>query len=308
MQSSPAISEAKAPPTTATRLGDWAPALAFLAPALLLMVLFKLWPILSAMGASLGEFNPAGTRVGDAGLANFQYALGDERFRHGLWLNLLAGLVKVPLHLVLGLTAALLVQQRGTASYLLRTLLISPLFLGLPVTSLLFAYIFDSRVGFANAFLGTMGIDPIAWLTSERPAQFVVIALAVWRDIGLTTLTFLAGLSAIPKDILAAARLDGAGPITLLWTMVWPLLARSVQLVVVMTTLGSFQLVVPVVMLTSGGPSNATDLASFQIYETGFEYFDFGRASAMSLILVATLFVIVALELRWLRVDWKYSH
>jgi multiple sugar transport system permease protein len=125
--------------------------------------------------------------------------------------------------------------------------------------------------------------------------------------LGLTMLVFLAGLAAIPRELVAAARLDGAGPLAILTTITWPLLRRSVQFAVVLATLASFQLVVPVLILTQGGPLGATDLASYQVYQQSFEYFDFGQASAMALVLVAGLFAVVALELRWLRTEWTYS-
>ncbi|UOM32845.1 hypothetical protein [Acuticoccus sp. I52.16.1] len=86
-----------------------------------------------------------------------------------------------------------------------------------------------------------------------------------------------------------------------------PLLGRSVQFAVVLATLASFQILVPVLMLTKGGPDGATDLAGFQIYETGFVYFDPGMASAMSIVLIAGLVGVIALQLRLLRVTWSYE-
>lgn len=288
-------------------IGGWGLALAFLFPAILLMGLFRLWPIASALYTSTGHFNPGGIRTGSNGLDNYLSVAADGRFQHGAWLNLLVALVKVPVQVGFGLAAALLLQETRRFNSLVRALIVSPMFLGLPVTTFLFAYIFDLNVGIANAALATFGLPRIGWLTTATPAQAMVLGLSIWRDIGLTMLVFLAGLTAIPKDIAAAARLDGAGPIALFFTMTAPLLARSFQFAVVLTTLASFQLLVPVMMLTKGGPNGSTDLASFQVYETAFTYFDLGRASAMSILLVLGLFVIIALQMRWLAVKWTYE-
>lgn len=288
-------------------LQGWGPALLFLAPALVMLVLFKLWPIVEAVWSSTGLFDPGGNRIGSVGLENFQFSLEDERFRQGLWLNLLSALTKVPLQIAIGLGAALMLSANTSGNAMVRAMIVSPVFFGLPVTTFIFAYMFDTNVGVVNAMLSSIGLPRVAWLTQEAPAQMLVLGLSIWRDVGLTMLVFLAGLTVIPAQIVQAAKLDGAGPLAILFTITLPLLARSFQFAVVLATLASFQMLVPVMMLTKGGPTGATDLASFQIYETAFAYFDLGRASAMSLILLVGLIVVIALELRWLSVKWTYE-
>lgn len=288
-------------------LQGWGPALMFLAPVLVMLVLFKLWPIVAAIWSSTGLFDPGGNRIGSVGLENFELALEDERFRHGLCLNLLSALAKVPLQIAIGLGAALMLSANTSGNAFARAMIVSPVFFGLPVTTFIFAYMFDTNVGVINAALSSIGLPRVAWLTQEVPAQMLVLGLSIWRDVGLTMLVFLAGLTVIPVQIVQAAKLDGAGPLAILFTITLPLLARSFQFAVVLATLASFQMLVPVMMLTKGGPTGATDLASFQIYETAFAYFDLGRASAMSLILLAGLIVVIALELRWLAVKWTYE-
>lgn len=280
-------------------------ALGFLAPALILMLLFKVWPIGSAIGASIATYDPAGNRVGYAGFDNLSFALGSSRFHQGLWLTAIAAIIKVPLQVFLGLAAAAAFLNQTSANKFARALIVSPLFLGLPVTALLFAYIFDGNIGLMNTVLLSFGMATVDWLNSPLPAQFVLIALSVWRDVGLTMLIFLAGLSAVPTTIILAAKLDGANSWRLFWTITWPLLRRSVQFAVVLATLASFQLVVPILILTNGGPLGATDLAAYQIYEQSFLIYDFGLAAAMSLILVLGLFLVIAAEIRWLEAKWR---
>ncbi|TWF44008.1 carbohydrate ABC transporter permease [Neorhizobium alkalisoli] len=292
---------------SAAFLEGWGPALVFLCPALVMLCLFKLWPIAEAIHTSTGTFDPGGQRIDTAGFDNFGFALSDSRFQWGLWLSLAAAIVKVPVQLALGLAAALMLRANTGGNALVRAMVISPMFFGLPVTTFVFAYLFDANVGAINAILSGIGLPRVAWLSTEAPAQLLVLGLSVWRDVGVTMLVFLAGLSAIPPQIAAAARLDGAGPLALFFTITLPLLARSFQFAVVLATLASFQILVPVLMLTKGGPTGATDLASFQIYETAFSYFDLGTASSMSLLLLVGLIVVIALELRWLAVKWTYE-
>lgn len=282
----------------------WRAALCFLAPALALMVLFKLWPILAALLASVQRFNPAGRPLGFAGLSQYADILADPRFQHGLWLNLLATCIKLPLQVGLGLGAALMLRRPARGNALARAIVICPMFLGLPVSTFIFAYLFDLNVGLVNTVIGAIGLPRVGWLTQPLDAQITILALSLWRDMGLTMMVFLAGLNAIPQDIVSAARLDGASRFAILRTITLPMLARSMQFAVVLVTLASFQMLVPVLMLTRGGPSGATDLASFQIYEAAFSYFDLGHASAMSVVIFIALLALVAVQLRVLRVKW----
>lgn len=245
--------------------------------------------------------------MGEAGLSSFAEALADARFRQGLRLSFFAALAKVPVQVALGLAAALALQANARGSALARAAMVSPMFLGLPVTTFLFASLFDLNVGVVNAGPAGMGLTRVAWLTDAGAAQLLAPGLSVWRDVGLTPLVFLAGFSAIPPQVAQAARLDGAGSSTVLRTITLPRLARSLQFTVALSTLASFQMLAPVLMPTHGGPTGATDLASFQIYESAFVFFDLGRASAMSLILLAGLAAVIAVEIRWLSARWTYE-
>jgi ABC-type sugar transport system permease subunit len=271
------------------------------------MGVFKLLPLVSAASGSFHVYDPVGTTKGITASGNYSAIVANPEFGLGLLLNIGAGLAKVPLQLVAGLICALLFRRQSASNTVARAFVIAPLLLGLPVTTLLFSYLFDINVGLVNTILTAIGLEPVQWLAQPAPAQTVVLLLSIWADTGTTMLVFLSGLSAIPRDVIAAAELDGATSIDVLRTITIPLLGRSIEFAIVMATLSTFQLVVPIIILTSGGPNNATDLASFQIYRAAFTFFDFGRASAMSLLLITVLLIVVSLEIGWLRVDWHYD-
>lgn len=281
-------------------------ALVMLAPAVTLMLLFKLYPILAAFSASTGFYNAAGLRVDDIGLENYSLLLEDHSFVNAVGLTLAFGLVKVPLQLVLGLGLALLYQSQNWTARVSRSLIIVPFYMAMSVIALLFAYIFDREIGVANALLSVLGLPRQGWLTTTGGAQFVLVLLSLWRDAGLTMLVFMAGLAAVPVDLQEAAKTEGAGPLQVFWHVTLPLLRRTVQFATVLITLLSFQVVVPIWIMTKGGPSNATNVASYLIYEYTFQFFDWGYASAMAIVLLLVIAIVIGVEMWLLRPKWQY--
>ena len=133
-----------------------------------------------------------------------------------------------------------------------------------------------------------------------------MLTLSLWRDTGFVMLVFLAGLQSIPEELLEAARLDGSTWWQEFVHVTVPLLQRSVQFATVFITLAAFQFFAPIYAMTRGGPRGATDVVAYHLYETAFDFFDWGLASAMSVVIVALLIVITAVELRVLRPRWEY--
>jgi len=272
-------------------------------------VLLGFWylAILNALRNSTIAFDPAGRPLAAVGFANFGSVLTDAAFRHSLALTAVFTAVEVPLQIGLGLFAAVLLRRQTQVNAVVRSVIFLPTVIPIVVISLIFAFLFDQQVGFVNAALATIGAgERIAWLYEERGAQLILLLLSIWQDVGLTMLIFLAGLQAIPASVSEAARLDGADPWQELWQITIPLLRRSFQFAAVAGTIAAVQLAAPVRALTQGGPRGATDLAAFHLYQEAFTYFDWGRVSAMAVILVVLLLATTAALLRLLRARWEY--
>lgn len=277
-----------------------------LMPALILMFLFKILPILAALIASTGNYDTTGQRISNAGLDNFQLIIAEPEFWHSLYLTILFGLIKVPLQLIIGLGTALLFRNQTLISRMARSLLIVPSFVGMPVVALLFAYLFDLNIGLVNTLLNAIGVERIGWLTTPGWSQLVMVTLSIWRDAGVTMLIFLAGLTHQPTDLIESARVEGAGVLQIFRYITLPLLQRSIQFAVVLVTLFSFQIVVPVWVMTKGGPDDATNVISYRIYEQTFQFFDWGVSSAMAFVVLLIVAIIIGLEMLWLRPKWQY--
>lgn len=277
-----------------------------LLPVLVLILVYKYGPIIQAMWASLNSYSVAGSPIGFVGMGNFERVLGDPAFINSLALTGAFVIIKIPLQIVLGISAAMLLRKTSAYNAFVRVTLVLPAVTPIAIIGIIFLFLFDREVGLTNAAISSLGLPRIGWLTQPGTAQLVITLASVWRDAGFTMLIYLAGLTAIPTEVLEAARVDGASGWQLTTRVILPLLQRSTQLAVVTTTIGAFQYFAPIFVLTQGGPQSATDVASFHIYQTAFVYFDQGSANAMALILVLLIIAVTAIELWLLRSRWEY--
>jgi ABC-type sugar transport system permease subunit len=277
-----------------------------LAPTLILLMIYRYGPIGEAIWASTKFFTVAGQAQGSVGFGNFTAALSDSSFLHSLQLTVLFAVIKIPLQLALGFFAALLLFRGGRLNSFVRMVMVIPAVTPIVVVGVIFIFLFDREIGLTNTMLHLFGIGPIAWLTTPLPAWLVVVFVSVWRDAGFTMLIYLAGLTAVPQELLEASHIDGASSWQTTRRIVFPLLQRTTQLAAVTTTIAAFQLFAPIFVMTRGGPQHATDVAAYHVYEEAFVFFNQGSANAMALVLVALLIVITGIELVLLRARWEY--
>jgi ABC-type sugar transport system permease subunit len=160
-------------------------------------------------------------------------------------------------------------------------------------------WIFNSNYGLANYLLGLIGFAPVGWLTDSDSALWTLIAIGVWKTFGYFMLVYLAALQALPHTVLEAARLDGARPWDRFWSITWPLLLPTTWFATVIALILSFQAFDLVNIMTQGGPSNATNLLVFYIYQHGFQYFQLGFAAASAVAMFALVYGLTALISLW---------
>ncbi|MBL8097273.1 MAG: sugar ABC transporter permease, partial [Anaerolineales bacterium] len=193
-----------------TKREAWIP-YAFLTPALLILVLFRLWPILIGLGESLYaiSFLQAGAKV-FIGLENYQRLLTDRVFLQSLQVSLAFNLIVNPLQIALALGLAFLVNQRVRGIGIFRSVYLIPIAISINVSALIWKLVLDAN-GLANGLIQTLGGSPLAFLTSTDLALWSIIGIASWIGVPFWTLFLLAGLQGIPSQIYEAAEIDGAG-------------------------------------------------------------------------------------------------
>jgi multiple sugar transport system permease protein len=150
-------------------------------------------------------------------------------------------------------------------------------------------------IGLINYYIGKMGFPPLLWFADIKLAMTTLIIISIWKNMGYNMVIFLAGLQAIPDIYYEASTIDGASPIKQFFSITLPLLRPTTLFVMIMSIMGSFQVFDQVYLMTSGGPVNRTKVIVFYIYETAFNFYEMGYATALSVILfIMTLFLSVA--------------
>ena len=196
-------------------------------------------------------------------------------------------------------------NQRVRGLTLFRTVYFLPVVASFVVMAAVWKSMY-AQSGIFNTLLLTVGLEPQPFLQSAQEALPSIAALGVWKFVGFNMLVFLGGLQAIPADIYEAAGIDGAGPLRRFVSITLPLLKRVLLFVVVITTIESFKVFTSVYLMTAGGPQESTNTIVYQIFLTGFRYYDMGYATAMSFALMAFVLVLMAAQFRMLRTDVEY--
>ncbi|MGG6294435.1 carbohydrate ABC transporter permease [Leptolyngbya sp. AN02str] len=269
----------------------------FLAPALVLLGIFVLYPIgyLFYLSFTQGSFTRGGTYW--VGLRNYYRLLLNPDFRQVLGNTAYFTLATVIPSIVLPLGLAVLLNRTVALRDLLRTAYFIPSVTSLVAVGLGFRWLFQNE-GPVNGLLSAVGLEPIAWLGNTTWAMPVLILLSIWKQLGFNLVVFLAGLQTIPQNRYEAAELDGANGWQQFWHITLPGLRPTLVFAAVTTaifTLRSFEQ--PYVM-TGGGPLNTTNLLVFYVYQEAFAQFDFGYAAAAATLLLAIALVLVYIQLR----------
>lgn len=257
---------------------------ALLAPSLFGVVAFLLLPILVVLWLSLYRWDLLGP-LHYVGLSNWRSVLADAGFAKSLIVTALFVVIVVPTQTVLGLLAATMLARVLPGTGFFRTVYVLPWICAPLAIAVLWRWILAPTDGAVSTLLG----HSIEWLSDPSFALPLVSAVVVWTNVGYVSLSFLAGLLAIPNDIYNAARTDGANGWQRFWRITLPMLRPTMFFVVVTGIIGAAQVFDTVYALTGGGPDNSTDLVAHRIYAEAFGSAAIGRASVMAIVLFVIL-------------------
>ena len=284
------------------------PAYLFILPGTLLFVVWTLYPLLDAFRMSFYEWNLIKPSK-FVGLDNYQRALTDDVFWMAFRNTLFYVVVTVPGQMVLGLAIALLLDGPLRARAVYRTIYYIPVVTSWVVVSLVFTFLFNAQAGLVN-WIGhdQLGIFDrnIGWLREPLPAKIAIATLGIWKGVGWTMVIFLAGLQSIPQSLHEAAAVDGASPWRRLRDVTLPLIRNTLLFVMVILTIGAFQVFISVYVMTGGKPLHRTDVILTYMYSNAFEFLDLGYGSAISYLLASMVFVLSIIQIRLLRRRVEY--
>jgi multiple sugar transport system permease protein len=264
------------------------PGLLFALPVMAIFLVVRVIPSLSALYISFTDFTALQAPKW-VGLANYVSLSRDPVFRQALYNTVVYTIgVAVP-STFLGLGVALLLNTTIFFRGLFRTLFFLPAVVSFVSIAVIWAYILNSQFGILNWFLSQLGIAKILWLDSTAWAMPSLIMIGIWKSIGYTTTIYLAGLQAIPQELHEAAKVDGGNALQRFRDVTWPLLRPVTIFVMLMTAIVGFQAFDQVLVLTAGGPANATTTVVIETYRNAFEFLRMGYASAMAFTLAIVI-------------------
>jgi len=278
------------------RRSRWLPAVALLAPALLFLAAFTYWPLLRVFADSMmvGRF----TGQHALGLENYRRLFADPHFARAACNNAVYAVGTIVPSLMLALLFAVALQETTRLTTVLRTLVVMPLMIPLVAAAALFSFILLPGERLLDFYLAKLGVPMINWLGDTDLALGSVVAITVWKNTGYYMLFFLAGLAAVPQELMDAARIDGAGAWRRFRTVTLPMLGPTLAFVVPIAILNALTQVDHVVTMTQGGPADATNLLLYYIYQQAAQNYDVGLASSATVISVAALLALSLISFR----------
>ena len=277
----------------------------FLLPFYSFFTLFFLVPLFQNIIYSLQK---VGIRSSTwIGLANYERLLRDDTFFKAVANTVVLVAALVPIVMVLGIGIAAIARPLSTRwQAYFRLAFYLPVVASAVVLTIVWKWILNPVYGLLNYILSLVGIEPIVWLGTTEWALPAVLIVVASFSIGTPIILFMAGLNAIPAELYEAAKIDGATPWQEFRHISLPLLRPTSAFVLIVTTIGTFQVFSVIQLLTKGGPANATQTIVYRIWETAFTLSDFGLAAAMSVVLLAIAFVIAIVQLRVVNRDVAY--
>jgi len=271
--------------------------LGFAMPALVLLLLTILAPLAVLVVLSLTNYEFGGVDLDFVGFANFQKALADPIIRRSLLNTLIYVAIMVPGGVFGALLIAILIHRRTRSRSLYEVIYFLPVTSTLIAMATVWQFLLHPSLGPINGLLKWLGFTPIAFLSEPSTALATLAVIGIWQILGFNMILFLAGLTAIPRDLYEAADIDGcSGGIDRFLTITWPLLGPTTVFVVITTMITAFKIFDTVAVMTRGGPVGSTEVLLYNIYLEGFQYFHTGYAAALTFIFLAFILVFSAVQ------------
>lgn len=273
----------------------------FMAPALAVIAVFMVWPLIQSAYLSFTQYN----RIQPArwiGVENYLRLVQDPEVWNALSNTALYAVVVTPLTVVLALAFALLLNRSMMARGFVRTAIFLPFIVSMAIISFAWSFLLDANIGLITYWLGKIGIvAEQGWLADPALAMPAVMMVGVWKSMGFYMVMYLAGLQSIPDELYEAARIDGAGAWRRFRHITWPLLANQTMLVTIMAVIATIQVFDQIQVMTHGGPFFTTETLVMLIYRVGFQNLELGYGAAVSWVLMVLVFILSMLQFGYFR-------
>jgi sn-glycerol 3-phosphate transport system permease protein len=279
---------------------------ALVAPQVIIVVLFFFWPAGQALVQSFQQSDAFGITTQWVGFENFRALMNDPAYWYSFKVTAVFSILVACIGIGLALILAVFADRVTRATVVYRTLLIWPYAVAPAVAGVMWLFLFSPSVGVIAQLLGMVGVQWNALLNSDHAMALIVVA-SVWKQISYNFLFFLAGLQSIPRAIMEAATLDGAGPWHRFWSMQLPLLSPVFFFLLVINIVYAFFDTFGIIdATTQGGPGKETEILVYKVYFDGFKALDLGSSAAQSVILMAIVILLTAVQFKFIEKKVNY--
>ncbi|WP_230973926.1 carbohydrate ABC transporter permease [Cerasibacillus terrae] len=268
----------------------------FLLPSLIFLILFTLYPIIKTVYLSFFQSDLSTDRPIYVGLTNFKMMLEDEVFRKAFINNFWFAVGTIPTSVMLGMLLAILVNRKIKGTSLARTAFFYPVVIPMVSAAFIWLFFYTPEYGMINKLLHLLGIGDLNLLGNSSTVLIAIIVMVIWKEAGFFMIFYLAALQNIPKELLEASHIDGASKWMQFWKIVFPLLMPTTLFSVVIATTNAFKTIDQLVVMTQGGPNNASNLLLYYIYESTFRFMDYGKAATATVVVLVIMIVIAAIQ------------
>ncbi|MCZ8316908.1 sugar ABC transporter permease [Phreatobacter sp.] len=295
----PSALAATAPQADRIGRGEAIAAWLLTAPAIIAFVLMLLVPTLAVVAIAFTDYELGATSLRFIGLANFAELMEDRGFVTSFRNTAFFVAVTTPASVIGGLALALAIEGGRRGRTFFRAVFFLPVVSLMVAMATAFQYMFHPTIGPVNALLRSIGVAGPNWLGSSDSVMWTLSIIGVWEQVGFNMVLFLAGLTAIPRDLYAAAEVDGVrSGWSRFWTVTWPLLGPTTLFVLTITMIRSLRVFDIVATLTQGGPNKASEVLLYTMYTEGFTFFRMGYSAAITVVFLAVVVVLMLLQTR----------
>ncbi|MGX7099515.1 acetylneuraminate ABC transporter permease [Globicatella sp. HMSC072A10] len=276
----------------------------FIAPAMIFFLTFVLYPMIKGIHMSLFKFR--GRRQIFVGIDNYTKLLSDNVFLRSMGNTMFIVAIAVPIVVVLSLFIAINIYNKSAAvRSFFRGVFYLPAVSSVVSITVVWLWIYNPDFGILNYVLKSMNIidGNIQWLGNSQTAIYAIIVVLITTSIGQPIILYIAALGNVPVELLESAKIDGASNWVMFKNIIWPLIIPTTLYIVVTTTINSFQIFALIQLMTAGGPNYSTSTVMYLVYEAGIKIQDYGRASAMGVVLAAIIAIISTLQFKYLNKD-----
>ena len=268
----------------------------FILPALIPLGVFWLFPMGEAIFMSFTDWDYMSSAYNIVGFDNYRNIFSDSMFYDALKNTLVFTLGTLVPTIALGLLAAVILRKKITGSAIYKAIIFSPWVTPTVVISIVWSWIFEPQYGLANYILQLLNMPKSQWLQSSDTAMAAVILVTVWKGFGWAMIFYLTALERVPKELYEAAAVDGAGSWQKFKKITLPLISPTTFFLTIITTINSIQAYDQIQVLTQGGPSGSTRTILYLYYQTAFENFNIGEATAIAVIILLIIGALAGIQ------------